>query len=233
MGCLLVVAGYDDISPALRALTEEAVSRINVSPELADFFDGRFVGLGPRPARDGDRSAAVARLASRPHPARRTRRQALLRAPGGRPVGGSGSATSGRMRHASRGQQAADPVPWAGERRGPGSRARGAGPARRCRGKPVRRHPRRGDRGMASGGASPRSAAVRQGIAPGLHVRDGGRARASRSLASCRPPRGMTRMCGRGRRATSSARCPSTKACGITSPHYQHHWLRHHREPLK
>jgi hypothetical protein len=64
VGCLLVVAGYDDISPALRAVTEEAVSRINVSPELGDFFEVRFVGLGPRPARDGDRSAAVARLAA-------------------------------------------------------------------------------------------------------------------------------------------------------------------------
>jgi hypothetical protein len=64
VGCLLVVAGYDDISTALRSVTEEAVSRINVSPELADFFEVHFVGLGPRPARDGDRSAAVARLAA-------------------------------------------------------------------------------------------------------------------------------------------------------------------------
>jgi hypothetical protein len=64
VGCLLVVAGYDDISSALRSVTEEAVSRINVSPELGDFFEVRFVGLGPRPAWDGDRGAAAARLAA-------------------------------------------------------------------------------------------------------------------------------------------------------------------------
>jgi hypothetical protein len=64
VGCLLVVAGYDDISSALRSVTEEAVSRINVSPDLADFFEVRFVGLGSRPTRDGDRSAAVSRLAA-------------------------------------------------------------------------------------------------------------------------------------------------------------------------
>jgi hypothetical protein len=64
VGCLLVVAGYDDISSALRSATEEAVSRINVSPELGDFFEVRFVGLGWRPARDEGRGAAIARLAA-------------------------------------------------------------------------------------------------------------------------------------------------------------------------
>ena len=64
VGCLLIIAGYDDISPALRLVTEQAVSHINASPELGDFFELRLVGLGGRPAPDASREKAVARLAA-------------------------------------------------------------------------------------------------------------------------------------------------------------------------
>jgi len=63
-GCLLIIGGYDDISTALRSVTAEAVSRINVSPELGDFFEVRFVGLGQRPGWNAGIGEAVTRLAA-------------------------------------------------------------------------------------------------------------------------------------------------------------------------
>lgn len=63
-GCLLVVAGYNDVSSALRSVTDEAVSRISGVPELGDFFEVRFVRLGWRPARGAGPGEALARLAN-------------------------------------------------------------------------------------------------------------------------------------------------------------------------
>ena len=64
VGCLLVIAGYDDISAALRLVTEQAISHINVSPELGDFFEVRFVGLGRRQAPDEALDEVAARAAA-------------------------------------------------------------------------------------------------------------------------------------------------------------------------
>ena len=61
--CLLVVAGYADIAPVLKAVTAETAARIITSPELGDFFELRFADLGGRPEPRSGHAEAAARIA--------------------------------------------------------------------------------------------------------------------------------------------------------------------------
>jgi hypothetical protein len=61
--CLLVVAGYADIAPVLKAVTAETAACIITSPELGDFFELRFADLGGRPEHRSGHAEAAARIA--------------------------------------------------------------------------------------------------------------------------------------------------------------------------
>jgi hypothetical protein len=74
-GCLLLVGSYSNVAAGLSALTADAAARVMMSPAAGDFTEVRFVDLGPRPARAGEPSAAVVRIAHQiVRPARRRAR---------------------------------------------------------------------------------------------------------------------------------------------------------------
>ena len=74
-GCLLLVGSYSNVAAGLSAVTADAAARVMMSPAAGDFTEVRFVDLGPRPARAGKPSAAVARIAHEiVRPARRRAR---------------------------------------------------------------------------------------------------------------------------------------------------------------
>ncbi len=74
-GCLLLVGSYSNVAAGLSAVTADAAARVMMSPAAGDFTEVRFVDLGPRPARAGEPSAAVARIAHEiVRPARRRAR---------------------------------------------------------------------------------------------------------------------------------------------------------------
>lgn len=59
--CLVVVAGYEDVAPAVAGAVQQAQAEIQLSPALADFIELRFAALGPRPS-EGAAAAAVHRV---------------------------------------------------------------------------------------------------------------------------------------------------------------------------
>lgn len=61
-GCLLVVGGYRQNAGVLDGVVMEAKDRFLLSPSLGDFFELRWVDMGPRPARQADEAAGVAQL---------------------------------------------------------------------------------------------------------------------------------------------------------------------------
>lgn len=64
-GCLIVVAGYDDLAFDLELVTNEAARGIMASPSLGDFFEVCFANLGPRPIALAEDNAAAALIAGK------------------------------------------------------------------------------------------------------------------------------------------------------------------------
>ncbi len=62
-GCLLVIGGYHEYAVFLDAVYEATAQEFVSSPSLSDFYEVRFVDMGPRPARPGSGSLAIAALA--------------------------------------------------------------------------------------------------------------------------------------------------------------------------